>query len=143
MGDEEIEDAEPMIIDDWRDDIKEQGREKSRSKEKKERVPSKKSKDGEERVAVDANKSLPGVDNDVYQNGKYVVMSGDVSKHVEVAITSPYISTEKRYLELQENERRSKEKTLQEQHGNMTQEQKGKKNAEEPDKEEEESDLRA
>ena len=119
MGDEETEDAEPVIIDDWRDDIKEQGREKPRSKEKKERAPSKKSKDGEERVAVDANKSLPGVDNDVYQNGKYVVMSGDVSKHVEIAITSPYISTEKRYPELQENERRSKEKTLQEQHGKV------------------------
>lgn len=119
MGDEEIEDAEPVVIDDWRDDIKEQGREKSRSKEKKERAASKKSKDGEERVVVDANKSLIGVDNIVHRNGKYVVMSGDVLKHVEVAITSPYISTEKRYLELQENERRSKEKSLQEQHGKV------------------------
>lgn len=49
-GDDVSEEEETEVIDDWRDDIKSQGREKPKSKDRKERLLSKRNKDEEERL---------------------------------------------------------------------------------------------
>jgi hypothetical protein len=49
-GDGVSEEEETEVIDDWRDDIKSQGREKRKSKDRKEKFVSKRSKDEEERL---------------------------------------------------------------------------------------------
>ena len=67
-GDDVSEEEETEMIDDWRDDIKAQGREKAKSKDRKERMASKRSKDEEERAGV-GTVAGPRGERDV-QNGR-------------------------------------------------------------------------
>lgn len=59
--DDAIDDEETELIDDWRDDIKFQGREKPKSKDKKERLVSKASRHEEERLITAAAEIDSGV----------------------------------------------------------------------------------
>lgn len=80
IADDADEEDETEGIDDWRDDIKSQGREKAKSKEKKERSVSKASKEEEERLGTAAVEGDSGItarrdvqNGEEYDNGRGAV----------------------------------------------------------------------